>query len=104
MTFESVDFAALAREHKTPFYLYDMDAAIAHARRLRAAMPPSVDVLYCLKANANKRVLEHLRPHVSGLDLSSGGELELSMAAGYDPRAMSFAGPGKRRGARSGRR
>ncbi len=95
MTFESTDFEALAREHKTPFYLYDMDAAIAHARRLRAEMPSNVDVLYCLKANANKRVLEQLRPHVSGLDLSSGGELELALAAGYDAHAMSFAGPGK---------
>jgi diaminopimelate decarboxylase len=95
MTFETTDFAKIAHDHGTPFYLYDMDAATEHARRLRARLPPFVDIFYCLKANANKRVLEYLRPYIDGLDISSGGELEIALAAGFDPRAMSFAGPGK---------
>jgi diaminopimelate decarboxylase len=85
----------LAATHGTPYYLYDMDAALAHLAVLRAGLPDFVDLLYCVKANANRKVLEAFRPHVWGLDLSSAGELDLAAPAGYDPAKMSFAGPGK---------
>ena len=45
---------AIARAHGTPFYLYDMDAAVAHVRALRAGLPACVELLYCVKANANR--------------------------------------------------
>lgn len=86
---------ALAAAHGTPYYLYDLDAALAHLAALRANLPPSVDVYYCVKANGNKKVLEAFRPHVAGLDLSSAGELDMAAAAGYDPKRASIAGPGK---------
>ncbi|MBX3231216.1 MAG: alanine racemase [Labilithrix sp.] len=86
---------ALAQEHGTPYYLYDLDAALAHLAVLRANLPDVVDVFYCVKANGNKKVLEAFRPHVAGLDLSSAGELDMAIAAGYDPKHMSIAGPGK---------
>ena len=87
--------AQLAQAHGTPYYLYDMDAALAHLARLRAHLPEFVDVLYCMKANANRKVLEAFKPHVAGIDISSAGELDLAVAAGYSPSVMSFAGPGK---------
>jgi diaminopimelate decarboxylase len=86
---------ALARAHGTPFYLYDLDAAFAHLAALRANLPAEVDLYYCVKANGNRRVLEAFRPRVAGLDLSSAGELDMAVAAGYDPKKMSIAGPGK---------
>jgi len=86
---------ALAKMHRTPFYLYDLDAALAHLAVLRSALPSAVDVFYCVKANGNRKVLETFRPHVAGLDLSSAGELDMAIAAGYDPKKMSIAGPGK---------
>jgi diaminopimelate decarboxylase len=87
--------ARLAEQHGTPYYLYDMDAALAHLAKLRAHLPDFVDVLYCMKANANRKVLEAYKPHVAGIDISSAGELDLAVAAGYSPSVMSFAGPGK---------
>ncbi len=87
--------AKLAQAHGTPYYLYDMDAALAHLGKLRAHLPDFVDVLYCMKANANRKVLEAYKPHVAGIDISSAGELDLAVAAGYSPACMSFAGPGK---------
>jgi diaminopimelate decarboxylase len=87
--------AALAERYGTPLYLYDLDAATAHLLRLRAALPGFVDVYYCVKANPNRAVLEAFRPHVAGSDISSAGELELGVAAGYAAGAMSLAGPGK---------
>lgn len=86
---------ALAQRHGTPFYLYDMDAALAHLKVMQQAVAPHGHVFYCVKANANAKVLEAFKPHVAGLDLSSAGELELALKAGFDPKAMSFAGPGK---------
>jgi len=95
MDFSKLDLEAIAKEHKTPLYVYDMDAAIAQARALRAALPSCIDLLYCAKANANKAVLSGFIPHVSGLDISSAGELDLAVAVGWKPSVMSFAGPGK---------
>ena len=86
---------ALAAAHGTPFYLYDLDAALAHLAVLREHLPPFVDVFYCVKANGNKKVMEAFRPHVAGLDLSSAGELDMAVAAGFDPKHASIAGPGK---------
>jgi diaminopimelate decarboxylase len=85
----------LARAHGTPYYLYDLDAALAHLASLRASLPSSVDLFYCVKANGNRKVLEAFKPHVAGLDLSSAGELDMAIAAGYDPKRASLAGPGK---------
>ena len=86
---------ALASAHGTPFYLYDLDAAFAHLASLRTSLPDVVDLFYCVKANGNRKVLEAFRSRVAGLDLSSAGELDMAVAAGYDPKHMSIAGPGK---------
>lgn len=95
MRLDGFDFAALAARYGTPFYLYDMDQALAHAARIQASLPPFVDLYYCVKANANRRVLEAYKGKVAGLDISSAGEAALAVAAGHDPAKMSFAGPGK---------
>ena len=95
MDLGAAEAETLASAHGTPYYLYDLDAALAHLAALRASLPEAVDLLYCVKANGNRRVLEAFRPHVAGLDLSSAGELDMAVAAGYDPKHMSIAGPGK---------
>lgn len=86
---------ALAKKHGTPYYLYDLDAAFAHLDTLRANLPSVVDLFYCVKANGNKKLLEAFRPRVAGLDLSSAGELDMAVLAGYDMSRASIAGPGK---------
>jgi len=97
MKLESTQAEALAAAHGTPYYLYDLDAALAHLAELRASLPTSanIDIYYCVKANGNRKVLETFKPHVAGLDLSSAGELDMAVTAGYDPKRMSIAGPGK---------
>jgi diaminopimelate decarboxylase len=91
----TLDLEALAAQFRTPFYVYDMDAAASHTRKLRSLLPEFVDLLYCAKANANKVVLGSFKPEVQGLDISSAGELDLAVAVGWSPSVMSFAGPGK---------
>ena len=85
----------LAARIDAPFYLYDGPAMVAHARELRAALPSCVDLLYCVKANANRSLVELLVPEVQGLDVSSGGELAFMRGLGIPGPFMSFAGPGK---------
>ncbi|MFO0675380.1 MAG: hypothetical protein U0169_02525 [Polyangiaceae bacterium] len=93
--FEKHDYRALAAKYGSPFYLYDMEEAALHVERLKKGLPEGVNLLYCMKANANRKVLEAFRGKVWGIDISSGGELELALEAGHDAGKMSFAGPGK---------
>lgn len=96
MKLDHIDFEAVAKQWKTPFYLYDLDLARAHLKALQKHLPPAVDVLYAVKANPNLAVLAGFKGHVAGLDLSSIGELALAEKVGYGAEVMSFAGPGKR--------
>jgi diaminopimelate decarboxylase len=80
---------------RTPFYAYDrrlIDSRIAHLRRY---LPAQVKLYYAVKANPMPAVACHLARLVDGFDIASGGELKVALAAGMNPRDISFAGPGK---------
>lgn len=81
---------------RTPLFVYSkamIDARVAH---LRAHLPARVGLNYAVKANPHPAVIAHMAPLVDGFDIASAGELALCVAAGIDPRRISFAGPGKR--------
>ncbi len=87
--------ALVAEAGDTPLFVYDLamvDARIAH---FRAAFP-DVHLHYAMKANPYLPLLKHIGKQVDGVDLASAGELAIAQAAGIDPAATSFAGPGKR--------
>lgn len=84
---------ALADEHGTPFYLYDLP--VLHERVLRAKSALPATLLYAVKANPNADVVRSLHGRVDGLDVSSLGEVELALRAGWQAAQLSFAGPGK---------
>jgi diaminopimelate decarboxylase len=81
----------------TPLFVYDLRLVDGRIARFRTAFP-GVDLHYAIKANSYEPLLKHITKHVGGLDIASGGELRLALAAGADPAAISFAGPGKRDG------
>jgi diaminopimelate decarboxylase len=87
--------ALVAEAGDTPLFVYDAALIDAKIARFRAAFP-NVDLHYDMKANSYPPLLKHVANKVSGLDLASGGELRIALAAGIDPYRMSFAGPGKR--------
>ncbi|KOG91397.1 hypothetical protein ADK38_03420, partial [Streptomyces varsoviensis] len=77
-----------------PAYVYDLTALDAHARAVRAALPPRVELYYAAKANPAPELLAALAPHVTGFEVSSGGEL--THVRGVAPgRPLAFGGPGK---------
>ena len=88
-------FAALADAYGTPYYLFDADAVAARVRSIRSSFQSLVRVYYAVKANPNLELLRALAGVVDGLDISSAGEMEQALLAGYTPDQLSFAGPAK---------
>lgn len=80
----------------TPLFVYSRAAIAAQIATLRAAMPERLSLHYAMKANPYAPLLEFIADLVDGLDVASGGELDMARAAGFLPREISFAGPGKR--------
>jgi diaminopimelate decarboxylase len=79
----------------TPLFVYDLALIDAKIARFRAAVE-GVDLHYAMKANPYPDLLRHIITRVDGIDLASGGELEIALASGAPGTFMSFAGPGKR--------
>jgi len=86
---------SLANAHGTPFFVYDADTVNARIRAVREAMGGRVAVYYAVKCNPNLALLRAVKAATDGLDISSGGELEQALAAGYEGHHLSFAGPAK---------
>jgi len=81
---------------RTPAYVYDRGAIAERVRAVRAAIPKGFELHYAVKANPMQDVVAHLAGLVDGLDVASGGELEVALASKrIAPDDISFAGPGK---------
>jgi diaminopimelate decarboxylase len=83
------------RVGRTPFYAYDRNLLTQRVDLLRRHLPREVHLHYAMKANPMPAVVEHLARLVDGLDVASGGELRIALAAGAQRSTISFAGPGK---------
>ena len=68
----------IARRHGTPTYAFDVRRLRAQVDRLRTHLPPAVDVLYSLKANASLGICDVFRSCGIGADVASAGELALT--------------------------
>ena len=85
----------VAEAGDTPLAVYDLGMIADRIARFRAAFP-QVDLHYAIKANSYPPLLSFVASRVDGLDVASGGEMELALASGMDAANVSFAGPGKR--------
>lgn len=85
----------IAREHGTPCYVYFADRIEERIAALKDAFGGRFHLSFAVKSNPNAALLKWLRGRVENLDISSGGELVRGLAAGWDPRLLSFTGPGK---------
>jgi diaminopimelate decarboxylase len=74
-------------------YVYDRQALRERAAAVRAALPPRSALLYAVKANGHPEVVRTLAAATDGLEVASGGELALALAAGA--REVVFGGPAK---------
>jgi diaminopimelate decarboxylase len=85
-----------AQVGSTPFYAYDRALLSQRVAELRTALPTAIKLHYAMKANPLPALVAHMAGLADGIDVASGGELRVALAAGADPREISFAGPGKR--------
>ena len=86
---------AVAREHGTPLYVYDLDRVSAKLRVLTAALDGAGlrhVVRFAVKANHHPEVLAVVRELGAAIDASSPGEVELALREGFSADRVSFTG------------
>jgi len=83
----------IVRRYGTPAYAYDIERIGAQVAKLRAHLPPAVEVLYSLKANASLGLCGVFADHGLGADVASAGELLTALEAGFPPERILVTGP-----------
>ena len=86
----------VAEAGRTPLFVYSRSMIEERIALLRSAMPDRLKINYAIKANSFAPLLSHVAGLVDGLDIASGGELDMVQALGVAGSRVSFAGPGKR--------
>jgi diaminopimelate decarboxylase len=92
------DVADVAREFGTPAYIYASDDIRARARTYTGALRGrgvDAEVLYASKAAPITAVYRICREEGLSVDIASGGELHMALAAGFDPARIYMHGNNK---------
>jgi diaminopimelate decarboxylase len=97
MTIGGLDVRDLAREYGTPLFVYDEEDVRARAREYAAAFHDG-DVHYAGKAFLCTAVARWLHEEGLGLDVCSGGELAVALAAGFPTERITMHGSNKSSG------
>lgn len=79
----------------TPFFAYDRGLLDQRVDALRAALPPSIELSYAMKANPMPALVQHLALRTDRIDVASALEMRTALDTGLDASRISFAGPGK---------
>ncbi|WP_327365139.1 type III PLP-dependent enzyme [Streptomyces sp. NBC_01217] len=90
--------AELAARYGTPLYVYDLDRVRAARRDLFAALPEGFTLFYALKANPHPDIVRALRSGegpACRAEISSTGELDAALEAGFGGADCLYTGPGK---------
>src|ERR1700709_2811302 len=85
---------ALAAEHGTPALLMDEDDLRSRARAYTSAFP-GLSVYYAGKAFLCTTVARWVADEGLGLDVCTGGELAVALAAGFPPERIGVHGNNK---------
>jgi diaminopimelate decarboxylase len=100
--FSGVSVTDLAASFGTPLYVLDEATARRNAARIRSALDDamrgigsSAHVYYAGKAFLSADVVRWMIEEGLGVDVCSGGELALALAAGADPGLLGFHGNNK---------
>jgi diaminopimelate decarboxylase len=94
---EQCAVSELAKQYKTPLYIYSRATIERHWHAFNnAAREQKHLICYAVKANSNIAVLNILARLGSGFDIVSQGELARVIEAGGDPKKVVFSGVGKK--------
>ncbi len=95
LTLGGVDVRDLAAEFGTPLYVCDEQDVRSRCREYREAFGPDGRVFYAAKAFCSRAVLRWVNSEGLGVDVCTGGELEVALAAGVPPEQITFHGNNK---------
>ncbi|GHI84001.1 hypothetical protein [Streptomyces xanthophaeus] len=79
----------------TPLYLYDLDVVAESHADLVAALPEGAVIHYSLKANPHPEVAGVLAGLGCRAEVSSTGELDSALVAGFAAADITYSGPAK---------
>ncbi len=89
------DVRELAREFGTPLFALDESDLRGRCREFRAAFGPDTGVFYAAKAFCSRAVLRWISEEGLGVDVCTGGELEVALQAGVPAEMITLHGSNK---------
>jgi diaminopimelate decarboxylase len=95
LTLGGIDVRDLAGRYGTPAYILDEDDFRGRCRDFSRAFGAQAAVFYAAKAFCCRGVLRWAAEEGLGVDVCTGGELEVALAAGVDPAMITLHGSNK---------
>src|SRR6266571_2184093 len=95
LTLGGVDVRDLAADFGTPLYVCDEEDVRSRCREYLDAFGPDGRVFYAAKAFCSRAVLRWVSQEGLGVDVCTGGELEVALSAGVDPAMITLHGSNK---------
>jgi diaminopimelate decarboxylase len=95
LTIGGKDVRDLATEFGTPLYVCDEADVRSRCREYREAFGPQARVFYAAKAFCSRAMLRWVTSEGLGIDVCTGGELEIALAAGVPPEQITLHGNNK---------
>ena len=95
LTLGGADVRELAAEFGTPLYVCDEDDVRSRCRDYLEAFGPQARVFYAAKAFCSRAVLRWVSAEGLGIDVCTGGELEVALSAGVPPEQITLHGNNK---------
>src|ERR1700689_1205077 len=95
LTLGGMDMRDLAEQYGTPLYVCDEEDVRSRCRDYLEAFGPDARVFYAAKAFCSRAVLRWVSSEGLGVDVCTGGELEVALSAGVPPEQITMHGNNK---------
>jgi diaminopimelate decarboxylase len=95
LTLGGADVRDLAAAHGTPVFVCDEEDFRGRCRGFREAFGEQTGVFYAAKAFCSRAVLRWVAQEGLGVDVCTGGELEIALQAGVPPSMITLHGSNK---------
>jgi diaminopimelate decarboxylase len=95
LTLGGVDVRELAAEFGTPLFVCEEEDVRSRCREYREAFGAQARVFYAAKAFCSRAVLRWVSSEGLGVDVCTGGELEVALSAGVPPEQITLHGNNK---------
>ena len=95
LTLGGMDVRDLAEQFGTPLYVCDEEDVRSRCRDYLEAFGPDGRVFYAAKAFCSRAMLRWVSSEGLGVDVCTGGELEVALSAGVPPERITLHGNNK---------